>query len=36
MREAIELHLGVRREYGDEIPPPTTVATAIAEVTAVP
>jgi predicted RNase H-like HicB family nuclease len=32
MREAIALHLEVMREYGDEIPPPTTVATAIAEV----
>ena len=32
MREAIVLHLEVMKEYGDEIPPPTTVATAIAEV----
>jgi predicted RNase H-like HicB family nuclease len=32
MREAIAFHLDVMREYGDEIPPPTTVATAIAEI----
>lgn len=32
MREAIELHVEVMREYGDEVPPPTTVATAIVEV----
>jgi predicted RNase H-like HicB family nuclease len=32
MREAIEFHLDMMRERGDEIPPPTTVATAIAEV----
>jgi predicted RNase H-like HicB family nuclease len=32
MREAIVLHLEVMREHGDKIPPPTTVATAIAEV----
>jgi len=32
MREAIVHHLEVIREYGDEIPAPSTVATAIAEV----
>lgn len=32
MREAIGYHLEVMKEHGDEIPPPTTVATAIAEV----
>ena len=32
MREAIQLHVGWMREEGDEVPPPTTVATAIAEV----
>lgn len=32
MRDAIEFHLDMMRERGDEIPPPTTVATAIAEV----
>jgi predicted RNase H-like HicB family nuclease len=32
MREAIAFHLEVMREHGDEIPEPTTVATAIAEV----
>lgn len=32
MREAIRYHLEVMREYGDPIPEPTTVATAIAEV----
>lgn len=36
MREAIVHHLEVMKEYGDEIPPPTTVATAIAEVSRVP
>ena len=36
MREAIEFHLDMMRERGDEIPPPTTVATAIAEATTVP
>jgi predicted RNase H-like HicB family nuclease len=36
MREAIEFHLEGMREDGDEIPPPTTVATAIAEATSVP
>jgi predicted RNase H-like HicB family nuclease len=32
MREAIEFHLEGMREDGEEIPSPTTVATAIAEV----
>lgn len=32
MREAIEFHLDGMREDGEEIPVPTTVATAIAEV----
>jgi len=32
MREAIVHHLEVMRDYGDEIPPPTTVATAMTEV----
>lgn len=32
MRDAIEFHLDMMRERGEEIPPPTTVATAIAEV----
>ena len=32
MREAIEFHLEMMRERGDDIPSPTTVATAIAEV----
>jgi predicted RNase H-like HicB family nuclease len=32
MREAIQLHLDAMAEHGDPIPPPTTVATAIAEV----
>ena len=32
MREAIEFHLEMMRERGEDIPPPTTVATAIAEV----
>lgn len=32
MREAIEFHVDMMREHGEEIPPPTTVATAIAEV----
>lgn len=32
MREAIEFHLDIMREHGEEIPPPTMVATAIAEV----
>jgi predicted RNase H-like HicB family nuclease len=32
MREAIGFHLERMREHGEEIPPPTTVATAIAEV----
>ena len=32
MREAIGFHLEMMREHGEEIPPPTTVATAIAEV----
>jgi predicted RNase H-like HicB family nuclease len=32
MREAIHYHLEFMAEHGDEIPPPTTVATAIAEV----
>ncbi|MBW3537383.1 MAG: type II toxin-antitoxin system HicB family antitoxin [Actinobacteria bacterium] len=32
MREAIVHHLEVMREHGDEIPAPTTVATAIAEI----
>lgn len=36
MREAIEFHLDMMRERGDPIPPPTTVATAIAEVSPVP
>lgn len=31
MREAIEFHLEGMREDGEEIPAPTTVATAIAE-----
>ena len=31
MREAIEFHLDMMREHGEEIPPPTTVATVIAE-----
>lgn len=32
MREAIGFHLEMMREHGDEIPEPTTVATAIAEI----
>ena len=32
MREAIGFHLEMMREHGDEIPEPTTVATAIADV----
>ncbi len=36
MREAIIHHLEVMKDYGDKIPPPTTIATAIAEVTTVP
>jgi predicted RNase H-like HicB family nuclease len=32
MREAIEYHLEFMAEHGDPIPPPATVATAIAEV----
>ena len=36
MREAIEFHLDMMRERGDEIPLPTTVATAIAEASKVP
>ena len=32
MREAIGFHLEVMKEHGEEIPPPTTVATAIADV----
>ena len=32
MREAIGFHLEMMKEHGEEIPPPTTVATAIAEV----
>lgn len=35
MREAIGFHLEMMKEHGEEIPPPTTVATAIAEVTTV-
>ena len=34
MREAIRYHLEFMAEHGDPIPPPTTVATAIAEVVA--
>lgn len=36
MREAIGYHLEMMKDHGEEIPPPTTVATAIAEVTSVP
>ena len=36
MREAIQFHLDMMRERGEEIPPPTTVATAIAEVVPTP
>ena len=32
MREAIQFHLEFMAEYGDSIPPPTTVATAIADI----
>ncbi len=32
MREAIGYHLEMMKEHGEEIPPPTTVATTIAEV----
>lgn len=32
MREAIGFHFEMMREHGEEIPAPTTVATAIAEV----
>jgi len=35
MREAIGFHLEMMKEHGEEIPPPTTVATAIAQVTSV-
>jgi predicted RNase H-like HicB family nuclease len=31
MREAIEFHLEGMKIYGNTVPPPTTVATAIAE-----
>jgi predicted RNase H-like HicB family nuclease len=32
MREAIEFHLDMMRQRGDDIPAPTAVATAIAEI----
>lgn len=32
MRQAIGFHLEMMKEHGEEIPEPTTVATAIAEV----
>jgi predicted RNase H-like HicB family nuclease len=36
MREAIWLHIELMEATGDAVPPPTTVATAIAEVAAAP
>lgn len=29
IREAIQIHIEVMREHGEEVPPPTTVATTI-------
>lgn len=36
MREAIQLHVEWMREEGDQVPPPTTVATTIVEVATTP